>query len=84
MRRRERISKEGGREGEGTVGEGEGERERERERENKILISLIYLSSWHTLTTYSKTKVRLVAVWMMSCRVTIFACFSPFSSDAAV
>ena len=32
---------------------------------------------------YSKTNVKLVAVWIMSCRVTTLACRSAFKSDAS-
>lgn len=35
------------------------------------------------LTTYSKTKVSVSLVWMMSWRVTMLACFSCFKSDAS-
>lgn len=33
------------------------------------------------LTRYSKTSVRQRSVWIMSCRVTMLACFRFFSSD---
>ena len=33
------------------------------------------------LTRYSKTRVRLLSVWMMSCSVTILACFRSFNND---
>ena len=33
------------------------------------------------LTRYSKTRVRLLSVWMMSCNVTILACFRSFNND---
>ena len=70
---------------EGREGRREGGEESEREGERENLISPILSQQLaHTLTTYSKTKVRLLAVWIMSCRVTIFACLSPFSSDAKV
>lgn len=36
-----------------------------------------------TLTTYSKTRVRVSLVWMMSWRSTMLACFRPFRRDAA-
>lgn len=32
-------------------------------------------------TRYSKTSVRLLSVWTMSCNVTMLACFRSFSSD---
>lgn len=35
------------------------------------------------LTTYSKTRVRVSLVWMMSWRRTMLACFRPFRRDAA-
>lgn len=35
------------------------------------------------LTTYSKTRVRVSLVWMMSWRSTMLACFRPFRRDAA-
>lgn len=36
-----------------------------------------------SLTTYSKTRVRVSLVWMMSWRSTMLACFRPFRRDAA-
>ena len=33
------------------------------------------------LTRYSKTRVRLLSVWIMSCSVTILACFRSFNND---
>ena len=36
-----------------------------------------------TLTTYSKTKVKVSLVWTISWRVTMFACFNSFKSDAS-
>lgn len=35
------------------------------------------------LTRYSNTSVRHLSVWIMSCRVTILACFKSFSRDTA-
>lgn len=35
------------------------------------------------LTTYSKTRVRVSLVWMMSWRSTMLVCFRPFRRDAA-
>ena len=32
-------------------------------------------------TRYSKTRVRLLSVWMMSCNVTMLACFRSFNND---
>ena len=42
----------------------------------------IYITYKCILTTYSKTKVRVSLVCMMSCRVTILACFSPRRREA--
>ena len=35
------------------------------------------------LTRYSKTRVKDLSVWTMSCKVTIFACFRSFNSETA-
>ena len=43
----------------------------------------IKVSTPYVRTTYSNTNVSVSLVWTMSWRVTIFACFSPFRSDAA-
>ena len=50
----------------------------------KQLNVYMYIHIHVSLTTYSKTKVRLVGVCIMSCRVTMLACLSPFSREAAV
>ena len=36
------------------------------------------------LTRYSKTSVRDLSVWMMSCSVTMLACFRSFSKDTSL
>lgn len=52
------------------------------------------LSMWNTilhwecvkaesLTRYSKTSVRLLSVWTMSCRVTMLECLRSFNNDTA-
>ena len=39
------------------------------------------MSNLVILTRYSKTSVRLLSVWTMSCKVTMLACFRSFSND---
>lgn len=39
-------------------------------------------SQGNSLTTYSKTRVRVSLVWMMSWSSTMLACFRPFRRDA--
>ena len=47
-------------------------------------LAISYQKPWHTqiLTTYSNTNVRLLGRCMMSCSVTMLACFNPLSSEA--
>lgn len=43
--------------------------------------SMCVIQAAHILTRYSNTRVRQRSVWMMSCSVTMLACFRFFSSD---
>ena len=49
------------------------------------MITILYLVKLGTikkLTTYSKTSVSILLVCIISCRTTMFACFSSFSNEA--